>query len=279
VIARAAAVVAMTLAAVAPLADSHATSVAMARQIRHENAELGGPQGRAGQFVVECGWSHSSFDDPIVHPGHGGASHRHDFFGNSTTSATSTYEQLISAPTTCQQRLDTAAYWAPSLLDADATPIEPIMATAYYRAGPGVNPTSVAAYPPDLRMLGEEAGWTCRPGLAGSPAPPSCAASAGLQLAIQFPDCWDGERTDSDDHRAHVAVSADGHCPPGHPVPIPLLELVIDYGVVDPGGLSLSSGPASSAHADFWNTWDQAKLETEVELCLRRQQVCGVSGG
>ena len=37
------------------------------------------------------------------------------------------------------------------------------------------------------------------------------------------------------------------------------------------------SGPLSSAHADFWNTWDQEKLETEVDLCLRRQQVCGGS--
>jgi hypothetical protein len=35
----------------------------------------------------------------------------------------------------------------------------------------------------------------------------------------------------------------------------------------------------SSAHADFWNAWDQVKLETEVELCLRRQQVCAVSSG
>jgi Domain of unknown function (DUF1996) len=240
-------------------------------------AGTGGPQGRVGQFVVECGWSHSSFDDPIVHPGHGGASHRHDFFGNTEASATSTYEQLLAAPTTCQQRLDTAAYWAPSLLDAGGAPIGPIMATAYYRAGPGIDPATVEAYPPDLRMLGEEAGWTCRPGLTGPPSPPSCAASAGLQLAIEFPDCWDGARIDSADHRSHVAASAGGTCPAGHPVPIPLLELVIDYGVVDPDGLTLSSGPVSSAHADFWNAWDQDKLETEVELCLRRQQVCGVS--
>jgi Domain of unknown function (DUF1996) len=62
-----------------------------------------GPQGRVGQFVVECGWSHSSFDDPIVHQGHSGASHRHDFFGNTTTSAESTYETLLAGPTTCQQ--------------------------------------------------------------------------------------------------------------------------------------------------------------------------------
>jgi Domain of unknown function (DUF1996) len=278
VIARSAAVAAVALAAVG-LQDSHANSVADARQDRHENPEGSGPQGRLGQFIVECGWSHSSFDDPIVHPGHGGASHRHDFFGNTEASATSTYEQLVVAPTTCQQRLDTAAYWAPSLLDDGGTPIEPIMATAYYRTGDGVDPTTITAYPPDLRMLGGEAGWTCRSGLAGSRTPPSCAVSAGLQLAIEFPDCWDGARIDSTDHRSHVAASVDGRCPAGHPVPIPLLELVIDYGVVDPAGLTLSSGPVSSAHADFWNTWDQDKLETEVELCLRRQQVCGVSRG
>lgn len=242
-----------------------------------------GPQGRVGQFVVECGWSHSSFDDPIVHPGHAGASHRHDFFGNTTTSAASTYEALLDASTTCQQRLDTAAYWAPSLLAADGTPVVPMSATAYYRAGRGIEATTVQAYPPDLRMLGggdeASAGWTCRAGSEKSATPPECAATAGLRLAIVFPDCWDGTHTDSADHRAHVATSAGGACPASHPVPIPVLELVIDYGPGDPRGLALSSGPVSSAHADFWNAWDQHKLETEVELCLRRQQVCAVSSG
>jgi Domain of unknown function (DUF1996) len=247
-----------------------------------------GPQGRAGQFVVECAWSHSSFDDPIVHPGHSGASHRHDFFGNTTTAAGSTYEELLAGPTSCQQRLDTAAYWAPSLLAVDGAPVVPIAATAYYRVGAGVEPTSVETYPPDLRILGGgdttgggavTAGWTCRAGSSWSAAPPGCAATSGLNLVIVFPDCWDGEHVDSADHRSHVAHSDDGRCPAPHPVPIPQLELVIDYGDVDPAGLSLSSGPVTSAHADFWNAWDQDKLETEVELCLRRQQVCAVSSG
>ena len=44
-----------------------------------------------------------------------------------------------------------------------------------------------------------------------------------------------------------------------------------------PGGLSLSSGSVSSAHADFWNTWDQHKLETEVELCVRRQSAASAA--
>jgi hypothetical protein len=246
-----------------------------------------GPQGRVGQFVVECGWSHSSFDDPIVHPGHSGASHRHDFFGNTTTSAASTYDELLAGQTSCQQRLDTAAYWAPSVLAGDGTPVVPIAATAYYRVAPGIDPATVEAYPPDLRILGGDAtdddvrfaGWTCRAASALSASRPRCAATSGLKLAVVFPDCWDGVNTDSADHRAHVAGSAGGQCPGSHPVPIPQLELVVDYGVVDPVGLALSSGPVSSAHADFWNAWDQDKLETEVELCLRRQQVCAVTNG
>lgn len=275
------------LGVLAPSADSHAESGAEPHHEWHENAQGTGPQGRVGQFVVECAWSHSTDDDPIVHPGHAGASHLHDFFGNTTTAAASTYEELVDAPTTCQQRLDTAAYWAPALVAADGRPIRPIAATAYYRAGPGVDPTTVVAYPPDLRIVaggetadGPEAtaAWTCRAGSAKAAAPPSCPVTAGLAAAIVFADCWDGERTDSADHRSHVSYSRNGRCPSSHPAPIPQLELVIDYGDVDVHGLVLSSGLTSTAHADFWNTWDQAKLETEVELCLRRQQVCSLGG-
>lgn len=265
-----------------------AVLVAAAGQPGHLTASAGGPQGRVGQFVVECDWSHSSFDDPIVHPGHAGTSHRHDFFGNTATEAGSTYAELLASPTTCQQRLDTAAYWAPSVLAADGTPIVPVAATAYYRVGPGIEPDRVKAYPPDLRMVGggetaagpeAPAAWTCRAGASRVAEPPACAASAGLELSVVFADCWDGVATDSADHRAHVAYSDDDGCPSSHPVPIPQLELVVHYGAVDVAGLSLSSGPVSSAHADFWNAWNQDKLETEVDACLRRQQVCGVTDG
>jgi hypothetical protein len=263
-------------------------AAAALQQPGHVTTGPGGPQGRVGQFVVECGWSHASFDDPIVHPGHAGASHRHDFFGNTATAAGSTYEQLLGSPTTCQQRLDTAAYWAPSVLAAEGTPIVPLAATAYYRVGPGIDADAVRAYPPDLRMVGggetaagpgAAAAWTCRAGTSRVAEPPACAGTAGLELSVVFADCWDGVATDSADHRSHVAYSAGGRCPSSHPVPIPQLELVVDYGTVEVAGLSLSSGPVSSAHADFWNTWDQDKLETEVDACLRRQQVCGVTTG
>ena len=71
--------------------------------------------------------------------------------------------------------------------------------------------------------------------------------------------------------------SESGSCPSSHPVPIPMLQLAIDYPPVDPEELSLASGAITTAHADFWNVWNQAKLEQEVELCLNANRVCGVT--
>ena len=34
-----------------------------------------------------------------------------------------------------------------------------------------------------------------------------------------------------------------------------------------------------TGHADFVNSWNQEKIEEEVELCIRRDIVCGVTSG
>jgi hypothetical protein len=216
-------------------------------------------------------------------------SHRHDFFGNTTTGAGSTYESLLAGDTTCDQRLDTASYWAPALLDAEGTPVEPTGSFAYYRAGLGVDPATVQAYPAGLMMVAGNAdatapqptsvvAWSCSAGGGRSATPPSCSPDVGLRLLVTFPDCWDGEHLDSDDHRSHVSYSSQGVCGDGHPVPIPQLQFTITYPPVDdPDALTLASGPIESAHADFWNAWDQDKLERDVEVCLRRQKVCSLA--
>src|SRR3712207_5525196 len=60
-------------------------------------------------FVVRCGFSHRAQVDPIVDFS-GTAHHMHDFFGNKTTSASSTLESLQAAATrsdhgtTCEPR-------------------------------------------------------------------------------------------------------------------------------------------------------------------------------
>mgnify|MGYP000988992337 CR=1 FL=1 len=121
-------------------------------------------------------------------------------------------------------------------------------------------------------------GWTCGTSSRHRSEPPTCPASAPLHAVITFPDCWDGERTDSSDHRAHMANSAGGRCPESHPVHVPQLTFVVAYPVWGDGHeLSLASGPTITLHADFMNAWDHEGLGREIELCLHRDVVCNVT--
>lgn len=247
-----------------------------------------GPQGAVPQFVAKCGFSHAADDDPIVHPGMAGMSHRHDFFGNRSTDSTSTLDSMLGQPTSCTRRLDTAAYWAPSLFDHEE-PVTPLGAVAYYRPAPGVDPAVLQTYPAGMMMVAgdnkateaqavEVAAWTCGTSSDLGSVPPVCPAGAPLRVRITFPDCWDGVHADVEDHRSHTARSAGGRCPESHPVVIPQLTLEVRYPISGEGhDLSLSSGPVTTAHADFLNAWDQRELEDQVNLCLRRSLVCNVA--
>ncbi len=253
-----------------------------------------GPQGRVPQFVVQCRFSHAAADDPIVHPsptghaGHAGHAHLHVFFGNTGTDATSTAATLAEGDTTCDQRLDRAAYWAPALLD-HGTPVTPTKAVAYYRPGVGVDPATVRPYPFGLKLLGGDqaatepqplgvVAWSCGVGSARSATPPTCPPDRPLRLEVSFPDCWDGEHLDSPDHASHVARSRGGRCPPAAAVPVPQLLLTITFPVTGGGhALTLASGSLLTGHADFFNAWDPHKVRTEVTACLHRGVTCGVA--
>jgi hypothetical protein len=246
-----------------------------------------GPQGAVPQFVVECGWSHAAPDDPIVHPGQAGRSHLHDFFGSSAVDAHSTAADLLGTSTTCKSKADTAAYWAPALL-RHGEPIQPTGSVAYYRPGPGIDPSTVQPPPAGLAVVAgdpvargpqplEVAAWRCGASPDLQAEPPWCPRSAPLGVRITFPDCWDAERATAPDHRSHVARSDGGRCPATHPVPIAQLTFEVRYPVSgDPAGLELASGGLQSLHADFLNAWDQAALEREVRACLNGGRVCGV---
>jgi hypothetical protein len=252
-----------------------------------------GPQGRVAQFVVECELSHLAYDDPIVLPWQPGKSHLHMFFGNSAVDSDPAYdERKLSADTSCDQRRDTASYWAPALLDAEGKVVEPVKMAAYYRPGHGVDPADVVPYPEGFMMIGGDSAaqktqstdivaWSCGTGAARNDVPTQCPDGSTLRMIVVFPDCWDGERLTTFGASAHVRYSSfgnDGGCTDSHPVALPQLTIGIDYPPVDPTGLSLASGDITTAHADFWNVWDQAKLEGEVAMCINRDLVCGVTG-
>ena len=281
------ALAALAVVAVASVATVAAVTAVSSRRGEAASVDAGlGPQGRVPQFKVECTWSHAAPDDPIVHPGSPGRSHLHDFFGNTRTDADSTAATLVGRDTTCQNKLDTAAYWAPALVRHGA-PVTPTGAVAYYRPGPGVDSASVRAYPAGLAMIAGDptadrqavdvAAWHCGASPHLVATPPRCPRTAPLGVRIAFPDCWDGEHLDSDDHRAHVARSAGGRCPSDHPIAIPQLIFEVHYPVTgDPEGLELASGGVHGVHADFLNAWDQDALEREVRVCLNGAKVCGV---
>jgi hypothetical protein len=252
---------------------------------------IAGPQGSDPQFVVECRFSHAPSDDPMVHPGMKGASHLHVFFGNTTTDAYSTTESLVQQhSTTCDERRDTAAYWAPALTRGDA-PILPVKSTAYYRAGVDVDPTTVQPFPKGLVMIAGSAraltaqpvsivAWSCGTSSDRLAEPPECGVDRGLRLIVTFPDCWDGVHLDTPNHHSHIAYSHLGRCPNGYGVPIPQLQFAVEYPVHgSTEGLQLSSGGLLTGHADFMNGWDQATLDQEVRLCLHRKVVCGITSG
>ena len=247
-----------------------------------------GPQGHVAQFIVQCDLSHVAYDDPIVHPGMAGMSHLHQFFGNRDVDSDPDYERVQGAETSCRQSLDTASYWAPALLDSMGAQVEPTGFTAYYRPGRGVDPVDVEPYPAGLMLIGGDAmatepqstdivAWSCGTGATRDVRPPACPASMPLRMLVTFPDCWDGEHLTGVGDDAPARYSDDSGCPDEFPVAVPQLTIAIDYPAVDPTGLTLASGDVITGHADFWNVWNQEKLEQEVALCLNRDLVCGVS--
>jgi len=248
----------------------------------------GSPQAQAPQFVVRCAVSHIGFDDPIVLPWQPGKSHQHQFFGNIAVDSDPAYGRVEGAPTSCEERLDNASYWAPTLLDERGRRVESLGLTATFRSGRGIDPADVVAYPAGFMVIGGNAvsdetqstdivAWSCGDGPALEAIPPECGADSSLRMIVTFPDCWDGRRLTGFGSSAHVRYS-DGGCPDSHPVAVPQLTIGIDYPPVAPGGLSLSSGPIETAHADFWNVWDQDKLEDEVAMCITAGVVCGAPG-
>jgi Domain of unknown function (DUF1996) len=92
-----------------------------------------------GIFHTICGYSHSLADDPIVHPGQPGASHMHDFGGNTTTNAYSTLASLQKGTTNCfvhapDTMADRSGYWVPQLY-FNGNPVSFDEQQAYYQSG------------------------------------------------------------------------------------------------------------------------------------------------
>jgi hypothetical protein len=97
-------------------------------------------------------------------------------------------------------------------------------------------------------------------------------------LVLTFQDCWDGTHLESEDTRSHVTYSTDGTCPDSHPVSIPQVTVSVAFPISGPGhDLRLASGSTYSAHGDFFNAWDPAGLQREIDQCIHRGAVCDLA--
>ena len=257
-----------------------------------------------GVFVVRCAYSHSLPDDPILHPGQPGASHLHDFFGNTTTSAASTIGDMRHGTTTCVFSRDTAGYWFPAAYFGDVRVVPTFSKTYYF----GVAKTVIEPIPRGLQLIGgdssatsaaqnEHASWSCgakgpnRTPIADHPY--DCTRFAdrwtfvdGIVARLELPSCWDGVGLGPSD----LGYLVDGVCPSGFEHRLPAVRMVVHLGILDPCAgdaacrpvgagdnvtLTLASGPYYSLHADFWNTWHQSSLERLIERCLNEHVECG----
>ncbi len=270
----------LTLLLVSVLAAVPAAA-ALAAAAAPQHGGGGGGGGFRGYFAIACGFSHRNQDDPIVFFNQPGKSHDHTYFGNTATNAASTPQSLrASGRTTCRFRADTAAYWAPTLF-VNGRAVEPTYAVVYYvrRTASTVRP-----FPANLKMIAGTAtaraaqgvaitSWSCTRTRGVSTTIPTCSTGSAfrstLRLQVNFPNCWDGSRLDSADHKSHMAYSSDRACPASHPVAVPALTILIRYPVSGTGA-ELSSGGQFSGHADFVNSWNQETLAALIDRYLNR---------
>jgi hypothetical protein len=256
-------------------------------------ADFGGAQASTGggQFVVQClGPVKSAPFDPLTHA----ASHNHEFYGSRAISATALYRDLRNGSSACatpahsgDEPGDTASYWSPTLyVSGRRLPVP--KSTFYYVAGEKNLP--LAAWPPRLKILAGNPRatspqptsivyWGCGSGSSVSKvnAPPQCRpGDTGLTAHVIFPDCWNGRDVRSPDHKSHMAYSKNAACPAGHPVSLPRLIARFQWTnhYPNPAALTLSSGRPYTLHADFWNAWDQARLEHLVRYCVNGSRRC-----
>jgi hypothetical protein len=233
------------------------------------------------RFSVDCAFSHSTRQDPIVSPGLNRRSdHDHVFFGNHSTASNSTYRSMRRATSSCELKADKAGYWVPALVDEAGRQVKPRKALVYYRSVGALADVNVRAFPKNLRIISHDFHFHCGEDRKSAPAPVDCSSVGSgqrLRLTVVFPSCWDGKRKDSRDHMRHMAFPSGKGCPARHPVAVPRLAIIAHFDVQNASGYRLSSGSPTTAHGDFWNTWRQRKLRELVHECLGRgvDRLCG----
>ncbi|WP_188191293.1 DUF1996 domain-containing protein [Nonomuraea sp. SYSU D8015] len=107
---------------------------------------------------------------------------------------------------------------------------------------------------------------------------PLCPRGSQVLRILDFPSCWDGQNTDSANHRTHVVFPGqNGACPQGTRA-IPQLRMTLAYSVPQGPSFALDSFPEEkhnpiTDHADFANVMPDRLMRFVVD-CINRGRRC-----
>jgi hypothetical protein len=251
-----------------------------------------------GSYTWDCGRNeigHRNTGNIVVTPGKAGSVHHlHDFVGNLSVDIASTVKSLAGGGTTCTNGDESTYYW-------------PVLRTVGERDGPHGGAVRVAtsisftflgnargpvvAMPRLLRgAVGDAyavtnggaraaAVWSC----SGSPERRTlryvvCPSGEQVLRVFDFPNCWDGRRVDSDNHRQHLVFPRPGGGCPISTFAVPRLRIVVAYAIAPGTRYRIDSFDAQrhsplTDHAFFVNLMPDA-LMNRVVRCLNAGRVC-----
>ena len=92
-------------------------------------------------------------------------------------------------------------------------------------------------------------------------------------IAFNMPTCWNGELGDANDHKDHMAFTLDGtvtgECPTTHNRRLPQIQLFVRIPNYrgDLYRYQLSDGTDDVWHVDFFNGWQEGKLQEIIDGC------------
>ncbi|MGR8010870.1 DUF1996 domain-containing protein [Streptomyces hypolithicus] len=264
-----------------------------------------------GVFSTNCGVNENGKFNPdnvIVAPGvSNGAHHMHDYVGNQANDAFASDDDLAAGDTSCRNQGDKSTYYWPVLRlqngqnEADANAdgggkdsnVGEIQTPSQVTLNFVGSPVSrVTAMPRFLRIItgdakaftngdaNANASWSCT-GFEDRQLKdkyPICPEGSQVVRSFEFQSCWDGQNTDSANHRTHVAFAQpNGACPQGFRA-IPQLVQRIVYDVPPGPGFAVDSFPEQlhkpgTDHGDFINVFD-SRLMNKVVACVNGGRRC-----
>ncbi|MFD5451304.1 DUF1996 domain-containing protein [Streptomyces sp. NPDC003470] len=278
-----------------------------------------GDGGSTGTFTTDCGVNENNLfnsDNLIAAPGvDNGAHHTHDYVGNQDNDAFSSDDDLANADTSCRNQGDRSTYYWPVLRLQDGTQefdagdqgggaegnigtiLKPAQAELKFV---GNRQGDVVAMPKFLRIITGDAksfvngdanansSWSCT-GFEDRQVTdkyPLCPDGSQVVRTANFQSCWDGQNTDSANHRTHTAfVDENGDCPDGFQA-IPQLQVRLVYDVPTPvvengqvrNPYAVDSFPEQlhkpiTDHNDFINVMDEDLMNKVVD-CINNGQDC-----